>query len=143
MKKKIIVSTPHRADLHIDAEISVNEAGNLVILGIPSVTYEMYDKELCLMAFSENNELNYEGDMMDWNIVLDGKTLEEGMEYFIFDKEKMELVETVLDPESTWNGLMYWTVQDALKDLKRKYEGELIKVFDLSFDRMPHYLLKI
>jgi hypothetical protein len=143
MKKKIIVGTPHRADLHIEADIQVNDSGNLEILGIPGVTYEMYDKELCLFAFSENNELNYEGEMLDWNIVLDGKPLEEGMEYFIFDPKTMELTETILDPESQWNGLMFWTVQDALKHLKRKFEGELMKVYTLSFDGPPHYLLKI
>lgn len=142
-KNKLIVSTPYRAMLHIEPNISVNEAGNIVILGIPGVYYEMCDKTLSLSAFSDNHELNYEGAMTDWNIVLDDKPLEEGMEYFVLDENKMELVETILDPESEWSGNMYWTVQDALQDLKHEHEGKLLKVCELKFDGPPHYLLKI
>jgi len=142
-KHKIIVGTPHRADLHIEVEISVNESGNLVIDGIPGVTYEMYNSELSLFAYSDNGELNYSGKPMDYEITLDDKPLQEGDEYFIFDSEKMELTKTVLDPESTWNGRMYWKIQDALQDLKRKYEGQLLKVYDFDNWDVPHYLLKI
>lgn len=138
-KHNIIVGTKHRADLHIEAEVSVNDGGSLVIDGIPGVTYEMYNSELSLMAF----DMTQEGPMTGWNIYLDGKPLEEGMEYFVFDKNKMELIETILDPESEWTGRMYWTVQDALQDLKHKFEGELLKVCELKFDGPPHYLLKI
>lgn len=142
-KHNIIVSTPYNAELHIEAEISVNKSGNLQIEGIPSVTYEMCDSELRLMAYSDNGELNCSGDMMSWNIFLDDKQLEEGMEYFVFNSDKMELVKTVLDSESKWSGEMFWKVQDALKGLKRKYEGQLLKVYDFDNWDVPHYLLQI
>jgi hypothetical protein len=137
-KHKIVVGTHHNAELHIEAEISAPN-GCLNIEGIPCVTYEMYNSVLSLMAF----DMTQEGPMTSWNIYLDDKPLEEGMEYFVFDKDKMELVETVLDPESEWTGLMYWTVQDALDHLKLWHEGELLKVCELKFDGPPHYLLKI
>ena len=75
---KIKISTPYRAELLVKPDIHVNDSGNIVIDGIPCVTYEMCNKELCLSAFSDNGELNYEGQMIDWDILLDDKPLEEG-----------------------------------------------------------------
>lgn len=141
---KIKISTPYRAELLVKPDIHVNDSGNIVIKGIPCVTYEMCDKELSLSAFSEHGELNCEGQMIDWEITLDDKPLEEGMDYFVFYKDKMELVRTVLDHESTWTGLMFWTVADALKWLKKpEMIGKIVKVFDYEFNNAPHYLVQV
>jgi hypothetical protein len=141
--KKIQISTPYRAVLNVELSVSVNNSGNIVIDNIPSVTYEMYDSELCLCAYSKNGELNYYGRMMDWEITLDGKPLEEGMDYYVFHPDKMELIRTVLDPESEWSGQMFWTVGEAIQGLKRKYENEIVKVYDFENFSVPHYLIKI
>lgn len=142
-KQKFSVSTPYRAELIIDLDIHVNNAGNIVIGGIPGVTYEMYDGELCLCAYSEHGELNCSGRMIDWELTLDDKPLEEGMDYWVFHPDKMELIRTVLDSESTWTGKMFWTVGEAIQGLAYKYKDELVKVYDYENFDVPHYLIKI
>jgi hypothetical protein len=142
-KQKFSVSTPYRAELIIDLDIQVNKAGNIVIGGIPGVTYEMYDGELCLCAYSEHGELNCSGRMIDWELTLDDKPLEEGMDYWVFHPKEMELIRTVLDSESEWTGLMFWTVGEAIQGLAHKYKDELVKVYDYEKFDVPHYLIKI
>ena len=137
-KHNIKVSTPHGPVLHIEASVLVNEAGNLEIHGIPGVTYEMYDSELCLFAYSDTGELNYSGLPATWVLSLNDKPFGVGDEYFDFNKKELTLIKKTLTEDSKWEGEMFWTVEEAIEDIEgnpyhhKDMNNKIIHVYDDS-----------